>query len=72
MQVATSNGAEFLSQLDKVGTLAPGKMADLVVIHGDPSANISDIEKVEMVFKDGIGYDSAKLIESVRGLVGLR
>jgi imidazolonepropionase-like amidohydrolase len=47
-------------------------MADLVVIHGDPSANISDIEKVEMVFKDGIGYDSAKLIESVRGLVGLR
>jgi imidazolonepropionase-like amidohydrolase len=58
--------------LDRVGTLAPGKMADLVVIHGDPSANISDIEKVEMVFKDGIGYDSARLIESVRGLVGLR
>jgi imidazolonepropionase-like amidohydrolase len=47
-------------------------MADLVVIHGDPSANISDIEKVEMVFKDGIGYDPAKLMESVRGLVGLR
>jgi hypothetical protein len=72
IHIATSNGAEFLGQLDKVGTLAPGKIADLVVIHGDPSANISDIEKVEMVFKDGIGYDSAKLIESVRGLVGLR
>jgi len=72
IHIATSNGAEFLGQLDKVGTLAPGKMADLVVIHGDPSANISDIEKVEMVFKDGMGYDSAKLIESVRGLVGFR
>jgi hypothetical protein len=72
IHIATSNGAEFLGQLDKVGELAPGKIADLVVIHGDPSANISDIEKVEIVFKDGIGYDSAKLIESVRGLVGLR
>jgi imidazolonepropionase-like amidohydrolase len=72
IHIATSNGAEFLGQLGKVGTLAPGKIADLVVIHGDPSANINDIEKVEMVFKDGIGYDSAKLIESVRGLVGLR
>jgi hypothetical protein len=43
-----------------------------VVINGDPSANIKDIEKVEIVFKDGVGYDSAKLIESARGLVGLR
>jgi hypothetical protein len=42
------------------------------VIDGDPSANIKDIEKIGIVFKDGVGYDSAKLIESVRGLVGLR
>ena len=54
------------------GTLAPGKQADLLVIHGDPSSNINDIERVEVVFKDGVGYDSAKFIESVRGLVGLR
>jgi imidazolonepropionase-like amidohydrolase len=72
IHIATSNGAEFLGQLNRIGTLAAGKAADLVVIHGDPSANIRDIEKVEIVFKDGIGYDSAKLIESVRGLVGLR
>jgi hypothetical protein len=38
----------------------------------DPSTKISDIENVEIVFKDGVGYDSAKLIDSVRGLVGLR
>jgi imidazolonepropionase-like amidohydrolase len=72
IHVATSNGAEFLGELDKIGTLAAGKQADLVVIDGDPFANIKDLEKVETVFKDGVGYDSAKLIESVRGLVGLR
>ena len=72
IHIATSNGAEFLGQLERIGTLAAGKAADLVVIHGDPSTNIRDIEKVEIVFKDGVGYDSARLIESVRGLVGLR
>jgi imidazolonepropionase-like amidohydrolase len=72
LHIATSNGAEFLGELDKIGTLAPGKAADLVVIQGDPSANIKDIENVELVFKDGVGYDSAKLIDSVKGMVGLR
>ncbi|HEX9457294.1 MAG TPA: amidohydrolase family protein [Candidatus Acidoferrum sp.] len=72
IHIATSNGAEFLGELDKIGTLAVGKLADIVVIQGDPSANIKDVEKVEIVFKDGIGYDSAKLIESARGQVGLR
>jgi imidazolonepropionase-like amidohydrolase len=72
IHIATSNGAEFLGELDKIGTLTPGKAADLVVIQGDPSASIKDLEKVELVFKDGVGYDSAKLIESVKGMVGLR
>jgi hypothetical protein len=43
-----------------------------MLVDGDPSKQIADVEKVELVFKDGIGYDSAKLIESVRGTVGLR
>jgi imidazolonepropionase-like amidohydrolase len=72
IRIASFNGAQFLGEADQIGTIAPGKQADLVVIRGDPSANIGDIEKVETVFKDGIGYDSAKLINSVRGLVGLR
>jgi imidazolonepropionase-like amidohydrolase len=71
IHIATSNGAEFLGELDKIGTLAPGKAADIVVLQGDPSADIKNIEKVDMVFKDGVGYDSAKLIDSVRGQVGL-
>jgi imidazolonepropionase-like amidohydrolase len=70
--IATYNGAKFLGDLDRVGTIAAGKQADLVVIKGNPSTKIEDIENVETVFKDGIGYDSAKLIESVRGVVGSR
>jgi imidazolonepropionase-like amidohydrolase len=72
IHIATYNGAQFLGDLDRVGTIAPGKQADLVVIKGDPSKKIDDIENVETVFKDGVGYDSAKLIESVRGIVGSR
>jgi imidazolonepropionase-like amidohydrolase len=72
IRIATENGAQFLGDADRVGSIAPGKQADLVVIKGDPSQKIEDIENVEIVFKDGVGYDSAKLIESVRGLVGLR
>jgi imidazolonepropionase-like amidohydrolase len=72
IHIATQNGAEFLGQADHVGTIAAGKQADLVLIKGDPSHNIENIEKVDTVFKDGIGYDPAKLIESVRGVVGSR
>jgi hypothetical protein len=72
IHIATANGAQFLGDLDRIGTIAAGKQADLVVIKGDPSKKIEDIENVETVFKDGLGYDSAKLIESVRGVVGSR
>ena len=57
---------------DRLGTIAAGKTADLVVIRGDPVARPAEIRNVVTVFKDGIGYDSAKLIESVRGTVGVR
>jgi imidazolonepropionase-like amidohydrolase len=72
IQIATSNGAKYLGEADKIGTIAAGMHADLVVVVGDPSKKIEDIENVETVFKDGIGYDTAKIIESVRGAVGSR
>jgi imidazolonepropionase-like amidohydrolase len=72
IHIATENGADYLEESSRIGTLTVGKQADLVVVRGDPSSKISDIENVEVVFKDGIGYDSAKLVDSVRGLVGLR
>jgi imidazolonepropionase-like amidohydrolase len=71
IHIATENGAQFLGQDSRIGTIAPGKEADLVLIEGNPAANIGDIEKVQTVFKNGIGYDSAKLIESAQGAVGL-
>ena len=72
IRIATLNAAQYLGESDQIGTIAAGKTADLVVVKGDPSANIADIERVELVFKDGLGYDPAKLIESVRGSVGWR
>ena len=70
IQISTSNGAQLLGESERIGTLAVGKQADLAVIRGNPAAEVSDILNVETVFKDGIGYDSAKLIDSVRGAVG--
>jgi imidazolonepropionase-like amidohydrolase len=70
IKTATLNGATYLGKQDQIGTIAAGKNADLVVIKGDPGSHISDIENVEIVFKDGVGYDSQKLIDSVKGRYG--
>jgi hypothetical protein len=72
IHIATQNGSFYLGQQDRIGTLVPGKQADMVLIKGDPSKRIDEIENVETVFKTGIGYDSNKLIDSVRGQVGIR
>jgi amidohydrolase family protein len=72
IQIATQNGARFLGREGEIGTLLPGRRADVVLIKGDPVKNIAEIENVEIVFKDGVGYDSRKLVESVRGQVGIR
>jgi imidazolonepropionase-like amidohydrolase len=71
IRIATWNGAKFLGLEDQIGSIAPGKQADLAVIEGDPASHIANIEKVRIVFKDGVGYDSAKLLQSVRGSVGI-
>lgn len=72
IRIATANGARYLGQLDRIGTIEPGKEADLVVLKGDPTRRIADVQNVEIVFKDGLGYDPAKLVSSVKGMVGVR
>jgi imidazolonepropionase-like amidohydrolase len=72
IKIASLNGAKFLGEDSRIGSIAVGKQADLMIVRGNPAANISEIEKVEIVFKDGVGYDSEKLIQSVQGLVGIR
>lgn len=70
IEIASYNGALYLGRQDLVGTIAVGKNADLVVVKGNPAAKIEDIENVEVVFKDGVGYDPAKLLAAVRGHYG--
>lgn len=71
IRICTQNAAAFLGESQEIGTIAAGRAADLVVIHGDPSKKVSDIENTEIVFKDGVGYDSSKLLDAARGQVGL-
>jgi imidazolonepropionase-like amidohydrolase len=71
MQIATLNGATYLGKQEHVGSIAAGKNADLVIINnGNPATTVSDIEMAEIVFKDGVGYDSKKLIDSAKGRYG--
>jgi imidazolonepropionase-like amidohydrolase len=72
VQIMTLNGARILGIADRVGSIAPGKQADLVVLDGDPVAHPSDIRKVAMVFRRGVGYDPVALTASVHGMVGLK
>jgi imidazolonepropionase-like amidohydrolase len=72
IQVMTSNGAKVLGIAERVGTIESGKQADLIVIKGDVTKTPRDIRNITTVFRQGVGYDSAKLTEAVRGLVGMR
>jgi hypothetical protein len=70
IRIGTLNGATYLGLADRIGTIAAGKNADLFIVKGNPVAKIDDVENVIVVFKDGVGYDSAKLIQSVKGRFG--
>ena len=72
VEVATRNGALYLERADDIGTVEVGKRADLVLIQGDPTRDPEAFRHVTLVFKDGVGYDSPKLFESVQGWVGVR
>jgi imidazolonepropionase-like amidohydrolase len=70
IRILTLNGARILGEDARIGSIEAGKAADLVVIRGDPMAVPADIYVVVTVFRDGVGYDSERLRESVRGRVG--
>lgn len=71
IKICTLNGATYLEQQATIGTIEKGKIADLVLIDGDLETDIKNIRNMEIVFKDGVGFDSKKLFESVKGKVGL-
>ena len=72
IQIMSLNGARVLGEDARFGSIEPGKLADLVVIDGDPVRREAEIRNVTLVFKEGVGYDAPALAESVMGLVGLR
>lgn len=72
IEIGTRNGARFLHREREIGSIAPGMNADLILVRGDPAAHINDIENVAVVFKDGLGYDPQRLLDAVRGQVGIR
>ena len=65
LQLATLGAARIMKHDADVGTVAPGKLADLVVVNGDPTTTISDIRNVEIVVKDGTIHRSADLYRAV-------
>ncbi len=69
-KISSHHGARFMARLDEIGTLEAGKRADMFLVRGRPDERISESRNIVTVFKDGIGYDSAALRESVKGLVG--
>ncbi|MGD1841004.1 MAG: amidohydrolase family protein [Thermonemataceae bacterium] len=69
IQVMTLNGAKLLGR-EEIGSIEKGKVAYLVVLNGNLEKDASVIRNVEIVFKEGVGFDSQKLIKSVQGLVG--
>jgi len=70
IQIATLNGAKAMGMEDRIGSIAVGKAADLIIIDGDPSTRIQDIRNVSIVFRNGTGYDSRRIFESVKGRIG--
>ncbi len=71
IKICTLNGAIYLGRAREIGTIAANKKADLVLIDGDLDADIKNIRKTELIFKNGVGFDSQKIFESVKGHVGM-
>jgi hypothetical protein len=71
IQIMTLNGARILGEDERIGSLAPGKQADLMVVRGDPLRTPTEIYNVVTVFREGLGYDSLKLRDAARGKVGI-
>jgi imidazolonepropionase-like amidohydrolase len=71
VRIATLNGAMAMGMSRSIGSIAVGKQADILVIDGDVSSDISAIRKIQWVFKKGVGFDSHKIFALVQGQVGM-
>jgi imidazolonepropionase-like amidohydrolase len=65
------NGATVPGMEKTIGAIEKGKSADLLIIDGDPSKNISDYRKVMYVFKKGVGFNAKRMFDSMKEKVGV-
>ena len=65
LRIATLGAATVMHRDDKLGSVAPGKLADLVIVDGDPTVRISDVRNVRTVVKDGVVFDARAVAASI-------
>jgi imidazolonepropionase-like amidohydrolase len=71
LKIATLNGARYLGRDHEVGSLEVGKRADIAVLDGDPTSDPRAVDRMPLVFKNGVGYRSDAIFEAMKGLAGL-
>jgi imidazolonepropionase-like amidohydrolase len=70
LNAATINGARALGIDDRLGSIEAGKLADMVVVRGNPLDDIKAARDIRFVIKDGVAYDPAELLQSAEGRIG--
>jgi hypothetical protein len=71
IKICSLNAAEYLGEENRIGSISTGKQADMVLIDGDVADTVKDMRNTEIVFKNGIGYDSPAILQWTKGMVGL-
>jgi len=71
VKIMSLNAAQFEGRDKDIGSLSVGKRADIVVIDGDPMKDVSAVERMPLVFKGGVGYDTAAIFKSMRDQIGM-
>ena len=72
IRIATLNGATYMGKAASIGSISPGKDADIVVLAETRWRRLKTLRRLSWSSKDGVGFDPVKLIQSVSGVVGLR
>jgi len=70
LKMATINGARAMGMASQLGSIEPGKLADLFIVRGDPVTDITTTHNVRLVMTRGVLYDAAELIASAKGKMG--
>src|SRR6516165_1880138 len=65
IKAVTATAARYLRQQDNLGTLAPGRFADMLVVDGDPIRDVRDLRKLKAVYRGGVAHDPQALLAKV-------